>query len=73
MAVNAVAYKNAFGRGGSVDIEDDDCGRCTIVASDTLSLDRLRQQAAKKLRAMAAALDAECGKAPKAFVETHSS
>lgn len=65
MFAKAVFYRFFERPGGTVDIEDDDMGHCTIVTSDTASAVALRRRAAKKLRRMAYQLDAEAArKAP---------
>ena len=58
MTVKAVAY-SYLERGGTIDVEDDDLGRCVITESNTATLNQLRIRAAKKLRHMADRLEAD--------------
>lgn len=74
MTARATLYSNMFSTGGSVDIEDDDMGRCTIVQSKNASPQELRRRAANKLRRMADQLERKAKrKAPPdgSMVEGH--
>jgi hypothetical protein len=59
MPVQVVVYGNFQMSGGTVDVEDDDFGRCTIVTSATGAPNALRRRAVKKLREMADKLESQ--------------